>query len=677
MAARKKILLITISQATRQGIYFYLESIFRSYLQLDSVHPAQIDHSFPFDEYEMILCPSAHTYGIVKNLIPENKKTLITTRIINPVNLHKIIHIPPSSTVYLVNDNKNSANDVIGYLKEMGFTQYHYIPIYPGCENYIPSINYAITVGEPELVPPGISTIINIGNRIVDISTINEIVTYFSLPASLLNEITKNYIINLVRVLKLANGQLYSSFQMQRIYNAIGNNLSTGFCIYDDHEKQIRQFNSAFVRLLGFSKTNLLDASIESLLLESGLSTAILTDPAIDTVNIAGTSGEKLLLTKKLIQQNDSELLYMLTAEPLHPPHSYPMNDFSLPQTASPQHFNFDDYFTQDTRCKNMLASAEKIALTDYNLIIQGESGTGKEVLARAIHHASSRSQKPFVRLISISLSKDNSETELLGLENVALSDGSSGTQPGILDLANGGTLFIDGIEHMSLHQQSILLAAITEKRFRRIGGRKAIPLDVRIIAAAKQDLFQAVLNDTFMNELYFTINVMSLYTIPLRNRVDDIPLILEYYLRNTLGTSGFHLSDMASEEFMTFIRNYSWPGNTTEVINLSRYLISSWNSQRFSITDLPEYMLRNSTIGRELLLSELDLQLLRKISDTPKIGRSRLLALVETDFPSLTDGKIRTTLNALAEKQLIRVNRTRGGCEITEYGKLALAKGR
>ena len=308
-------------------------------------------------------------------------------------------------------------------------------------------------------------------------------------------------------------------------------------------------------------------------------------------------------------------------------------------------------------------------------MLIQGESGTGKEVLAQAIHYASSRREKPFIHLSPVSLSRDNPEAELLGCEDSSFSGSPSRIQAGLLEMASGGTLYIDGIEHMTLRQQSILLSAIKERQLKRTVGHQRISLDLRIIAASSRDLFQEISAGTFMNELYFSLNIMSLYTIPLRSRIDDIPFILEYYLRSTLGTADFSLSDMASDEFLSFIRHYSWPGNITEVINLSRYLISIWNSQRFSITDLPEYMLKNSTCGVDFLITDLDLRILQSIDFNPKIGRTRLLRILADDFPSLTDAKLRTILSDLAQRRLIRINKTRGGCETTEYGKLMLKR--
>ena len=678
MPARKRVLLITVSRSTRQGIYFYLESIFHNYLVIDTALTVQIDEKYPLDSYDMLLFPARTTLEAIRPLIPAGMKYLITTRIIDPVNLHKIIHIPPSSSVYLVNDAESSTEESIAYLRQMGFTQYQYIPIYPGHENFMPYINYAITVGEPDLVPPGIPTVIDIGSRIVDISTINEVVTFFSLPASLLNEITKNYIINLVKVLKLSNSQVYNSFQMQRLYTAISNNLPVGFCIYTEKEKQIKQFNHAFAHLLCLSRSHLLAANIEALFLEYDLPPDFLSGSAPGSMNFINSRKEKLQLSRKLIQQTDSENLYMITAQVLQPSAGYVADyktELSVGQFEKERFFHFEDYLTQDVRCREMLKNAEKIALTDYNVLIQGESGTGKEVLAQAIHYASSRREKPFIHLSPVSLSRDNPEAELLGCEDSSFSGSPSRIQAGLLEMASGGTLYIDGIEHMTLRQQSILLSAIKERQLKRTVGHQRISLDLRIIAASSRDLFQEISAGTFMNELYFSLNIMSLYTIPLRSRIDDIPFILEYYLRSTLGTADFSLSDMASDEFLSFIRHYSWPGNITEVINLSRYLISIWNSQRFSITDLPEYMLKNSTCGVDFLITDLDLRILQSIDFNPKIGRTRLLRILADDFPSLTDAKLRTILSDLAQRRLIRINKTRGGCETTEYGKLMLKR--
>ena len=132
MPARKRVLLITVSRSTRQGIYFYLESIFHNYLVIDTALTVQIDEKYPLDSYDMLLFPARTTLEAIRPLIPAGMKYLITTRIIDPVNLHKIIHIPPSSSVYLVNDAESSTEESIAYLRQMGFTQYQYIPFYPG-----------------------------------------------------------------------------------------------------------------------------------------------------------------------------------------------------------------------------------------------------------------------------------------------------------------------------------------------------------------------------------------------------------------------------------------------------------------------------------------------------------------------------------------------------------------
>ncbi len=666
---RKNVLILTIGLSAKKGIYYYLEAVFRNYLHIKALLTSQMDGTFDIESYDLIIFPSQITYEKVKQWIPESKKIIFATRIIDPANYYKIINIPPSSTVYLVNDNKDSAMEAMTQLQELGFTQYQFIPFYPGCGNYADSVSYAITVGEPEIVPAGVPTVIDVGNRIVDISTINEITSYFELPASLLNEITKYYIINFVRVLKLSNSQLYNSLENQRINQSIINNINTGFCAYD-RSGQIKQFNLAFCKQLCLHRSYLLGSNINTLFEESDFPLSILKNNTQAPAYVKNSLGEILKISNTLIMRNDADILFLCTVNPTESVPVPPMTPESPSHERIPIYL-FSDYLTQDPSCQELLKKAAQIALTDYNILIQGESGTGKEVLARAIHNNSKRKKAPFVHLAAASLPSRNAEANLLGSAGSSFTD----EQSGILEKANGGTLFVDGIEHMDLQQQSILLSALTHKAITRVGGLQSIPMDFRIIASSCADLYPYMREGRFMPALYFSVNVVSLYTIPLRRRKKDISYILEYYMRNLLGNEELTLGSIFSEEFLAFVTEYDWPGNTNEAMNLCRYLNCVWRNRKFTLSDLPDYILQHADHTSDLHLSDMEKEILTEVKNYPKTGRGRLITLLQNKGIFITDASLRSSLSHLKDVEMLHVNRTRGGCEITEKGALYLKK--
>ena len=204
---KKKLLILTNNPVAKIGIASYLSSIFNQYLTIQSARGADITPEI----LEHADCILLSTENIKDNLpypIPEQVYQLVCMRTFNHTYLHKILQIPPGSPVYLVNDTEQNANEVILQLQEYGFSQYHFLPWYPGRTDPDPGIHYGVTPGELHLVPSTLTTVIDIGNRVVDISTINEIIACFGLPTSLADEVTRNYMSHIVQVLKLSNQQL-------------------------------------------------------------------------------------------------------------------------------------------------------------------------------------------------------------------------------------------------------------------------------------------------------------------------------------------------------------------------------------------------------------------------------------------------------------------------------------
>ncbi len=226
-----------------------------------------------------------------------------------------------------------------------------------------------------------------------------------------------------------------------------------------------------------------------------------------------------------------------------------------------------------------------QVAETDANVLILGESGTGKEVVARAIHELSARSAGPFVPINCGAIPAELLESELFGHEKGAFT-GAIAARRGRFELAQGGTLFLDEIGDMPLPMQVKLLRVLQERQFDRVGGGKAVQADVRVIAATHRDLEAMIRTQVFREDLYYRLNVFPIETPPLRDRADDIPLLLQELLnRHAEQHKGIiRLTQRAMESLM----QYAWPGNVRELSNLIERLLILYPNQIVDVADLP-----------------------------------------------------------------------------------------
>jgi len=238
----------------------------------------------------------------------------------------------------------------------------------------------------------------------------------------------------------------------------------------------------------------------------------------------------------------------------------------------------------KSSKMKSIFSIIDKVAKTSSPVLVTGESGTGKELVAKAIHKKSHRRNKPFIVVDCASLSENLLENELFGHEKGAFTDASS-MKRGLFEIANGGTLFIDEIGEVKLATQSKLLRAIETHQFRRLGGTKQMGVDVRIIAATNRDLVEEVEKGNFRKDLYYRLNVVTINMPPLRERKEDIPLLVRHFVANSRVTTA---KKKISQESMKILMEYDWPGNVRELANVvERVLIISPN-QYIMPLDLP-----------------------------------------------------------------------------------------
>jgi len=228
--------------------------------------------------------------------------------------------------------------------------------------------------------------------------------------------------------------------------------------------------------------------------------------------------------------------------------------------------YKFDNIVGQSAAMQEVFRLVERVADSRASVLIRGESGTGKELIARAIHYNSSRAQKPFVPVACVALSEQLLESELFGHEKGAFT-GAISQKPGRFEMAHMGTLFLDEIGDIPGQVQMKLLRVIQEREFERVGGLKSIKVDVRLITATNQDLEKAVKEGKFREDLYYRLQVVQIYLPPLRDRMEDVPLLVEHFIEKYAKDNGKSIK-YASPEALEAMMRYKWPGNVRELEN-------------------------------------------------------------------------------------------------------------
>jgi two-component system response regulator HydG len=235
---------------------------------------------------------------------------------------------------------------------------------------------------------------------------------------------------------------------------------------------------------------------------------------------------------------------------------------------------------------RELYRQVEIVATTDYSIILYGESGTGKEVIAKKIHDMSGRKDKPFVAMDCGTLSKELAGSELFGHVKGAFT-GAQADKEGHFEMANEGTLFLDEVANLSYEIQASLLRVIQERKFKRVGGTKEMPLDIRIIVASNENLQDAYRKGKFREDLYHRFNEFSIYLPALRQRKEDIPLFADFFLKNTCHELNKEVTGF-DEGVMNMFINYTWPGNLREFRNVIRRSVLLCNTQIISCNMLP-----------------------------------------------------------------------------------------
>jgi sigma-54 dependent transcriptional regulator, acetoin dehydrogenase operon transcriptional activator AcoR len=269
--------------------------------------------------------------------------------------------------------------------------------------------------------------------------------------------------------------------------------------------------------------------------------------------------------------------------------------------------YTFDKIIGRDKNFQKTVEYAKKVADSKSTVLLSGESGTGKELFAQAIHNYSIRKEEAFIAVNCGAIPRTLIESEMFGYEEGAFTGARKGGNAGKFELADGGTIFLDEIGEMPIDMQIRLLRAIEEGVINRIGSPKQIPVNVRIIAATNKELKEEVAKGNFRKDLFYRLNVLPVTLPPLRQRKEDIPLLVNYYMNKTskkLNKRSVNISD----EYMNYLQNYDWPGNIRELENVIELIVNTETLQLNLWNKESEEQVSASKIGSHQSLEQMEM---------------------------------------------------------------------
>lgn len=678
---KKQVAVITRAKEIRNSMKDQIDMIFGDLVEtsIHSLEDNTVDNLKKSDLY--VISSSANEYLDEKFL--KNKNIVIVDYTITKERKNFLKNFPKGTKAIFFNVTQKMCMEAIAMMYHLGVNNIEFIPAYPDMEKF-PENSLIITPAETKLLPEEAQgrEIIDIGHRILDANTIIEIALKLEFEHILYYKKIKEYLdsvaTNDYSLSKILEKATQSESQLGILMGIldiaiIGVDKDNFICSCNESAEKI--LNKKSINLIGNSACDILSCvpfsevretgkEIRSRLVQvNGEYVNLNITPVIKAENYMGAFA--VLQRFKEEEQKQHELRRQL----LNKGHK--------------AKYTFDDILGESGAIKRIKEIAKKMAKTNSAVLITGESGTGKELFAHAVHNYSDRKDYPFVAVNCAAIPENLLESELFGYEEGAFTGAKRGGKIGLFEFAHMGTLFLDEIEGMSPALQIKLLRVIQEKEIMRIGGDKVINIDVRIIAATNEELRKLIKENKFRKDLYYRINTLPIMIPPLREREDDIYLLLERF-KNEIGAD-FKFTSKAKEAF----KMYNWEGNIRELKNYVEFF-NFMGEEYIDFEDMPlavkEYYLEHKIEEKEEISDENILKetaghrykeyifILKKIKENQKSGmssgRKNLCKICEKNGIDLSEQEIRGILKNLEKIDFIKVFKGRKGNIISEQGE-------
>ena len=649
--------------------YFGGHAGFRWLLLSDSIAPASIKD-------DMVLVTNESLLDRALPAIAEGTPYLVTKRMISAETVVQLYRIPAGTDMIVFNVTRKNTEECLTQLQELGITHLHLHPAYPEMETWPSGCPYLITFGEAALVPPGDYTILDLDVRPIDTPSCVKLAIQLDIYEKVWENLSVAAILPILKMSRHLSERVGELQQAKGTLQMILDRSEDSVLLLDEN-REILFFNPEAEKLLDIRQG-------KSLLLNQIF-------PAVDmshTDYFVPIRGKNYHVKAVISYEEESAGQVLLTIRDMEElqeiDRSYRIN---LQKSGFTAKHTFRDIVYSSEKMKTLLAQCRQFARSNSTVAIYGQSGCGKELIAQAIHNASARKDQAFVAVNFAALSSSVCESELFGYEEGAFTGARRGGQKGLFEAANHGTIFLDEIGDCPLDVQKKILRVIQERNVMPVGSNRLIPLDIRIIAATNQDLFELTRQHLFREDLYYRLNVLPVYVPALNERREDILPLFLYFLNERFG---LHVTSVP-DELKECLLQHSWRGNIRELQNVAEYIANCmvsdvpWQQQRailFADRPVTEQMVPGKdTDGMRDLLRKLEQEsdfeslkvFLETVSSPPGIwSRDRLLSVVQQRIPCSLS-RIKHLTMVLKQQGLVQA-RTGYGTYLTEEGRRFLA---
>ncbi|EGT3784204.1 TPA: sigma 54-interacting transcriptional regulator [Clostridioides difficile] len=610
---------------------------------------------------DVILVMSVERLDKIINNILDKKKVIVVRRTFREDKIYNLLSLPQGTNVLIVNDSDETTLATISLFYKIGVTNIRPIP-YMNDNNY-KNIKIAITPGVPEKVPSFISDIFDLGHRYIDISTFIEIINLLQIDSK---EIQSNLVKYSEEIISLDTGikDKYKELflKIEELDTIL--NLSKDGILFTSKDGEINTYNSKVKDILDINE-DIYGKYIEDIFVDS-LKVLLSEKEILDKVVVFNK--KYINVNKKNIYNRDEKMGTYYSLQEITYIKKLEQNlTKKLREKGQIAKYTFKDIKTNSPKMFECIDLAKKVSKSDLSILIRGESGTGKELIAQSIHNNSNRKNQPFIAVNCAAVPENLLESQLFGYDKGTFTGGLKDGKQGLFELANNGTIFLDEIGDMPLELQTKLLRVLQEKQIMPVGSHNVINIDVRIISATNKNLEQMIDNSQFREDLYYRLNTIPINIPPLRERKEDILIIMEDLINKKL---------VITPEAKKLIQNYMWKGNIRELQNVTSYL----NIMCEDIVlekDLPPNLRSSDNKNTSLklkyskndILNILEILILNKESDVG-IGRGLILKALLDKNLQITEGKIKKIFEYLKKEELIICSSGRYGSKITQKGE-------
>lgn len=614
---------------------------------------------------------------IVSETYPR-EKMIIARRAINVELVEKLIFLPPQTECLVVNNMAGPTYDTINFLQSLGLNLVFY-PYYPGMKGEYKKTDVAIIPTATEIVPKGIKHIIDIGVRPLDFSSLVEIGSRLRINMENAHIYSAKYVKEIIRLTRKLSDSLNDVNRLNNQLEAILNTVHDGI-IATDEKQQIIKINKAARNILDLSmkEKEVIGAKMDDVF--PRLSWELNHQLDMDENKLISLNNKKLVVNKMIVRTDDKILGHVTAFQDVtRIQHLEQDIRKQMQRKGFSSRYTVKDIIGNSKKIKETIRIMHKLGKTDCTVLILGENGTGKELFAHSIHDLSIRRNGPFVPVNFAGLPESLAESELFGYEEGTFTGASKGGKPGLFELAHNGTIFLDEIGDASLNLQILLLRVLQEQEVMRVGGRSIIPVNVRVIAATNKDLKKLVAEGKFREDLYYRLFVMPLRIPPLRERKEDIPIIIQTFIKDYC-TAIPKIEDEVYEKLL----QYHWPGNIRELLSVLQYMTLVMEGNRITVDDLPEQFKEKK---EDKAMMEMDLLSKLKMEGEPiefyyilqclneakqqrrNIGRGTIVEYVNLHGCTLSEQQVRRRMEVLRDLNLIYSGNKGQGSKITDYG--------